>query len=198
MAIFVNETHVEWLVNAGLRAPVARVCLDTLGGLGGVVRATSVELQRCGVSPKLAERLVAAFSIARACGAAEPRAVMGDPSAIDAAMRPKIAHLMQETFWMVALDVRNTMIDAVDVARGSLTSVEVHPREVFRAAIRVAAAGIVLVHNHPSGDPTPSADDIALTRRLKHDGDMIGIPVVDHVVIGSNGYRSIVEVCGAI
>lgn len=90
----------------------------------------------------------------------------------------------QEMFVVVCLNCRNRIIDRVMVSLGIQDSTLVHPREVFRAAILKSAAAIVLVHNHPSGDPTPSAEDIKLTRQMVQTGNIIGIPVQDHVIIG--------------
>ena len=81
-------------------------------------------------------------------------------------------------------------------SRGTAIGVEVHPREVFRPLIRMAAAGGVLAHNHPSGDPTPSSEDLELTRRMREVGQLLGIPIIDHVVVAQNGYRSIAEWAG--
>jgi DNA repair protein RadC len=111
-------------------------------------------------------------------------------------LSPRFAGLTQELFVAVGMDVRNGLLDVVEVARGSVANVEVHPREVFRPLIRMAAAGAVLVHNHPSGEPTPSRDDIELTRRLRAVGRVIGIPIVDHVIIGDRQYCSLCEWLG--
>jgi DNA repair protein RadC len=93
----------------------------------------------------------------------------------------------------VALDVRHRVQGELCVARGSLTGVEVHPRDVFRPLIRSAAAAVIFCHNHPSGDPTPSRQDVELTARLRDVGELCGIPVVDHVVVGWEGYASLAE-----
>lgn len=97
---------------------------------------------------------------------------------------------------VLALDARNAVIDEIEVARGSLTDVEVHPREVFRPLIRQAAAAAVVAHNHPSGDPSPSASDVTFTRRLRRAGELLGIPILDHVIIGRDDYSSIAELVG--
>jgi DNA repair protein RadC len=104
--------------------------------------------------------------------------------------------VQQEVFMMIAIDARSAPVAEIEVSRGSLTGVEVHPREVFRPLICQAAAAAVAVHNHPSGDPRPSVEDILLTRRLRAVGEVIGIPLLDHVVIGDSGYASIAEVLG--
>lgn len=100
----------------------------------------------------------------------------------------------QESFYVVAVNIRNVMLgEPTVVATGTVDGVQVHPRDVFRAAVRANAAGIVVAHNHPSGDPTPSAEDFALTERLHAAGAIVGIPVVDHVVFATGGFRSIAE-----
>lgn len=98
---------------------------------------------------------------------------------------------------VLSIDIRNGLLGVAEVARGSAHGVEVHPREVFRPAIRCGAAGIVLAHNHPSGDPSPSPEDIELTRRLREVGTLVGIPVIDHIVVAASGFRSIAEHLGA-
>lgn len=124
-------------------------------------------------------------------------AVIGNPTDAACLARPFMRLSEQETFVALYLTVRNTLLGAPHVvAVGTLTGVEVHPRDVFRAAIAANAAGIVVLHNHPSGDPTPSAEDVDLTRRLKACGDLIGIPVVDHVVVTTDRCVSITEMFG--
>jgi DNA repair protein RadC len=93
----------------------------------------------------------------------------------------------------VLLDIHNRWLGDHVVSEGGLTKTLVHPREVFRPAIRDAAEAVAFVHNHPSGDPTPSQDDIDMTRRLVEAGQMCGIRVVDHVIIGNNRFTSFVE-----
>lgn len=98
-----------------------------------------------------------------------------------------LAPLEVEEFHVLLLDARHTVKRHVLIARGSLSGVEVHPREVFVSAIRHRAAAIVCAHNHPSADPSPSAQDIALTERLAATGELVGIPILDHLVIAADG-----------
>jgi len=98
-----------------------------------------------------------------------------------------------EVFGILCLTTKHRLIAYHEVSRGSLDSTLVHPREVFKAALLANAAAIVLAHNHPSGDPTPSPDDVALTTRLRAVGALIGIDVLDHVVIGDHRYVSFQE-----
>lgn len=99
----------------------------------------------------------------------------------------------QEEFHIVTLDTKNQVIDTHQITVGTLDASLVHPREVFRPAIKDAASSVILVHNHPSGDPTPSREDIAVTRRLTESGTLIGIDVLDHIVLGRNSSVSIQE-----
>jgi DNA repair protein RadC len=99
----------------------------------------------------------------------------------------------KEHFFTVHLDGKNRILCLDLVSIGSLNQAIVHPREVFKTSLITSAAALLLVHNHPTGDPTPSAEDIAITRRLKEAGEIIGIKVLDHVIVGTEGYLSFVE-----
>lgn len=100
-----------------------------------------------------------------------------------------------EVFGMLCLTTKHRVIAYHEVSRGTLDSTLVHPREVFKAAVVANAAAIVIAHNHPSGDPTPTADDLAVTRRLVATGDLLGIAVLDHIVVGEGRYYSFKEGC---
>ncbi len=107
---------------------------------------------------------------------------------------PSMRYLEKEEFRTIFLDTRNRVIESATISIGTLNSSIVHPREVFRAAIRAGSAGVILAHNHPSGDPAPpSPEDIAITKRLVRAGALIGIEVLDHVIIGDNLYISFKE-----
>ena len=104
-----------------------------------------------------------------------------------------IAESLQEQFHVVTLNSKMGVIETHRITIGTLDASLVHPREVFRPAIRDAARSIILAHNHPSGDPTPSREDIAVTKRMEQVGEMIGIPVMDHIVMGKSGLVSVKE-----
>jgi DNA repair protein RadC len=99
----------------------------------------------------------------------------------------------QEEFWVVTLNTKNVPIECHQITVGTLRNSLVHPREVFRPAIRDAANCIMVVHNHPSGDPTPSDQDISVTERLEQTAEVVGIPVIDHIVVGADKAISIQE-----
>jgi DNA repair protein RadC len=177
---------------------VAATSLTNAGGLAALARAAPAELALAhGVGPAQAARLAAGFELGRrALESPRARPILTAGADVVRLLRPRLTGLVQEVFFAIGLDARNGLVGEVEVARGLLTGVEVHPREVFRPMIRMAAAGAVVAHNHPSGDPTPSDEDLGLTRRLRAVGELVGIPLVDHVVIAGDRFRSIAEYLG--
>jgi len=174
---------------------VARNLLHETGGLTDLSRANPRELARVrGIGTARAARLVAAFHLGRRAMADPPaRVVLREAADVHRHLRHRLQGMTQEVFLVLVLDARNVVLDEIEVARGSLTGVEVHPREVFRPLVRQAAAAAVVAHNHPSGDSRPSPEDIALTRRLRLAGEILGIPILDHVVIGRDDFTSVAE-----
>lgn len=110
-------------------------------------------------------------------------------------MQPHVEREEAETFWILALDIHSNILfgNPIVITRGTLNSSLIHPREVFRAAIVAGAAAVILVHNHPSGDPAPSPDDRAITRQLVEAARLLDLPIQDHIIIGGSAYRSFVE-----
>ncbi len=174
----------------------ARRLLGAAGSLGGLARLSPAELARSrGIGPARAARILAALELARRLDgavAAEPPRLFRPEDAYRH-VAPRLRRKSQETFLVLLLDTRNRVTGERPISRGTLDASLVHPRDVFREAIRESAAGIVLAHNHPSGDPEPSAEDVALTRRLAEAGRLLSIPVVDHLVVGHASYVSFVE-----
>lgn len=107
--------------------------------------------------------------------------------------RPLVSHLEKECFWSILLDGRNRVSRIARISEGTLTSSLVHPREVFRPAVLEAAASLIFVHNHPTGEPDPSPEDISITRRLAEAGKVLGIVVLDHVIIGNYRHFSFAD-----
>ena len=197
-----DEELLAILVGTGVRDRPARTVVATMvesvGGLVDVARASPRELsQVTGIGAARAAQIAAAFELGRRAVEAEHhRTALGRPEDVFRLVAPRVAGLQQEIFLALGVDVRSGLLDVVEVARGTVNGVEVHPREVFRPLIRMAAAGAVLVHNHPSGDPTPSYEDVELTRRMRAVGEVLGIPVIDHVVVSERSFRSIAEWVG--
>ena len=119
--------------------------------------------------------------------------VIRGPEDLYKLLRPRIGKQDREHFVAVLLSSRNTVIGIETISVGSLNASIVHPREVFKPAIIHSASAIVLAHNHPSGDVTPSEEDLAITRRLKEAGHLLGIDLVDHVIVGRTTYTSLKE-----
>ena len=152
------------------------------------------ELVRLGLGEAKASLLAAAFELGRRGAWSPPKRGerVLDPGRVYELMRA-VAYAPVEEFHVVLLDVRGRLIRTEMVSQGSLTQCPVNPRDVFRAAVREAAHGLVFVHNHPSGDATPSAEDEALTERLRAASELVGVVARDHVVVASGGYFSFVE-----
>ena len=169
--------------------------LSRLGGLKILCAAPESELIAAGIHAAKARRLRNSIALARA--AIGERPVLGQRLAGAAEvwehMRARLADRPSEEFWAIAVDVRHRVLLDQLLARGSLTGVEIHPRDVFRPLIRAGAAAVIFAHNHPSGDASPSRADIELTARLREVGEMCGIAVLDHVVVASGGYASLAE-----
>ena len=148
-----------------------------------------------GVGRGKAARVTAALELGRRVGVEEappPDRIRG-PADVHRYFAARLRDLTVEEFHVLALGSQSQIQGALLITRGILNSSLVHPREVFRAAIAEAAAGIIVVHNHPSGDPTPSADDRAVTRQLVEAGRMLDVPVYDHVIVGGDRYVSFAE-----
>lgn len=147
------------------------------------------------LAPCAARVLAAAFALGRAVerSVGRERARLDAPSRVHALLAPRVRGRPQEHVFALLLDARHTLRRARLVGLGTLTSSLVHPREVFGPAVREAAAGVIVAHNHPSGDPTPSAEDVEVTRRLLATGDLLGIPLVDHVVLTDTTWTSLRE-----
>ena len=152
-------------------------------------------LERFGLSAHDSIRVAAAFEIGRRVLKVEREASVPCSSAAQVfrVLEPQLAGLERERFLVLLLDGKHRLRRIEQVSEGTLTTSLVHPREVFKAAIREASAAIIAVHNHPSGDPEPSPEDLEVTRRLRRAGRLIGIPLLDHVVIGKGRYVSLRE-----
>ncbi len=175
---------------------VARALLSSFGGLCGLAREDTSLLQEvAGVGPVKSASLVAACELGRRL--ATRRLEIGRriqaPADVHRHFFERLRDYPQERFHALLLDSRHRVIREVLVSQGTLTASLVHPREVFRQAVRQSAAALVLVHNHPSGDPTPSGEDRRVTERLQRAGEVLGIRVLDHVVVAEHGYHSFNE-----
>lgn len=148
-----------------------------------------------GIGREKALRLAAAFELARRIAKSMPlkRPSIKGPQDVATLLTEEMRHLNQEYFVVLLLSTKNQVIKKETISIGTLNSTQIHPRELFKPAIRHSAAAIILVHNHPSGDPTPSTEDIEVTKKLVESGKLMGIQVLDHLIIGDNHYTSMKE-----
>ena len=166
---------------------VAEKLLATAGSLADLVSWSAGDFARLrGIGRIKALQLLTVMEVARRVVAAENSLppVLTTPQEIAAFCRPHAMGLAVEKFWVLCLNRKNRLIRRVEVTSGTASATLVHPREVFREAIREAASAVVCVHNHPSGDPAPSAADIRVTRQLREAAKAVEIELLDHVIVG--------------
>lgn len=167
---------------------VARQLLATFGSLTALARASVRELQAVdSVGPVKAQIIKAAMELAQRLTREHigERPLVTTPEQAAAVLRERARVLQHEVFWALMLDTKNRLIgEPQQISEGTLNSSLVHPRELFKRALQHSCAAMILAHNHPSGDPTPSAEDIKVTRQLIGAGEVMGIKVLDHIIIG--------------
>jgi len=193
----VREEVVESLRDLGLSKGAAQAVVEAYPDGRGLALATQSALVDLGLSEAQARRVVAAFRVVNACDqSCKMRAADGqmqDPELAAAIFRRALGRREQEVFAVALLDARQKVIDVMGVAVGTLSNVQVHPRDVFREAIRRGTHSVIIAHNHPSGDAEPSRADVELTRRMMEAGRLVGIPVLDHLVVTPRDYASFAQ-----
>jgi len=178
---------------------VANGLLATHGGIHGLARSTPDELARAaGIGRARAAQIVAALELGRRTLARAPNARlrMANPREAAAYLLPRFGARPTEQFGLVLLDSKHRVTRTTILVSGTLNTSIVEPRDVFRQAVLGSAAAIIVFHNHPSGDPTPSPEDVDLTRRLAAAGVLLGIDLVDHLILGDVRYYSFMEANG--
>lgn len=178
----VLELSQELLVRFGSLSQLAQASTEELCSVKGIGEAKAVLLQ-------------AVFSLATKLSVKkeEARPHLLHPSSVYDLVKGEMELLNHEEFWVLLLDAKGKWIRKEVVSQGTLTESLVHPREFFHPAIRHKAARVIAVHNHPSGDPTPSSQDLSLTQALIAAGDLLGIPLSDHLIVGKGKYVSLRE-----
>jgi len=175
---------------------LSRGLLVRFGSLRQLARAGISELcQQPGIGPAKAAEIQALFQIARRFTDCRLQPGQAYRSSSDAFQHfhERLCDYRKEVFLALLLDSKNRLIREVLISEGSLNASIVHPREVFAPALRESAAAILFIHNHPSGDPTPSREDLEITQRLKQVGELMGVRVLDHIIIGNGAYASLAD-----
>lgn len=173
-----------------------RLLLHQFNSLPQLARATTTELCTInGIGPAKSAELHAVFELARRLSdhSLQPGNVFTSADAVFQRYRNRFLNHNKEVFLALLLDAKNRLIKDIRISEGSLTASIVHPREVFSAVVRDSAASVLFVHNHPSGDPSPSPEDIAITQRLHEAGTILGVRVLDHIIIGRDSYISLAD-----
>ena len=175
---------------------LANEILDNAGGLHGIPRIGVEDLKRLeGMGTAKAAQVLAAVELGRRTLLRCPpaRVQFGNPREVAAYLLPQFGSKPVEQFGVIMLDTKHRLLRTAIVSVGTLDSSPAHPREIFREAASASAAAIILFHNHPSGDPSPSREDVELTRRLVSAGELMGIDVLDHLILGDTRYFSFRE-----
>jgi DNA repair protein RadC len=168
--------------------------LKHFGGLGGLHRATFEEVcQQKGINTAKASQIKAAIELGRRLPReeADEKPVINSPADAANLIQYEMSGLLQENLWVLLLDTRNRVLKIEKLYQGSLNSSSVRIGELFKAALTNNAASIILAHNHPSGDPSPSPEDVAMTRAAQQAGRLLDVDVLDHIVIGHNRFVSL-------
>ncbi|HZO89105.1 MAG TPA: DNA repair protein RadC [Chthonomonadaceae bacterium] len=175
---------------------LAELLLSHFEGLRGIANASIEQLSRVkGIGPVKAVEIAAAFELGKRLAALseEAKPVIHSPQDVANLLLPELRDVKKEHFKAILLDTKNQVLKIVTVSVGTLDSSLVHPREVYKDAILASAASLIVAHNHPSGDPTPSAEDKRVTQRLAEAGQIVGIDLLDHIIIGDNRWVSLKE-----
>ncbi len=173
--------------------PIAKALLQEFGGIGPLLAADPESLRRVkgmGDSAAAAIRIVQATAQRILKGVVEDKPILSSWQALLDYLRATLAHRATEQFWVLHLDGKNVLIRDEKMREGTVDQAAVHIREVIRRALELASTSIILVHNHPSGDPQPSQADIRLTRQIVEVAKNLGIAVHDHIIIGAQGHTS--------
>lgn len=195
-----NAELIGVLLGSGSRnesaVGLAENIISAAGGIKGLSELDCEELTRIkGIGPRKAASVICAMELGRRASMESSRERMSvrDPGSLADMFMEDMRYARKEYFKVLMLNVKLEVIGLETVSVGELSGAPVHPRESFEPAIRKGAAAVCFAHNHPSGDPTPSEDDLKITRRLMECGDILGIRVLDHIIIGDGVYSSLKE-----
>ncbi len=192
-----TEELIALIIRTGTQSDnavdLAHNLLNKTEGLKGIIDFTPEEfMQYKGIGLAKSTQLCAVVELSKRISSSnfEGKINLNSPQDAASLLIPMLRHLKQEHLYALLMDVKNKIIAKTLVSKGGLSSSTVHPREVFKKAIKKSCAAIIIAHNHPSGDPTPSDNDIEVTKRLYEAGEILGIELLDHLIIGDGKYFS--------
>ncbi|MCY4374458.1 MAG: DNA repair protein RadC [Spirochaetaceae bacterium] len=195
----IRDTGADYLSNTDMltaligATPDDGVALiERFGSFSNVARATVAELRAAGLTETRAMTLAAAAAFGRraAVAAIGEYPAIRAPEDVDHLMRPLIAHQVRETLYVLLLDTKHQVRQSIELYRGTVDAASVRVAEILAPAVKLGVPNIIIVHNHPSGDPCPSPADAAVTRRVRTSGELLDVELLDHIVIGARGFVS--------
>ncbi len=195
-----TEELIALIIRTGNKSDTAIELANNLinkaKGLRGVIDFTPEEfMEYKGIGKAKGTQLCAVIELSKRINQSKYQddIRINSPDNVVSLMMSELRYLKQEHLYAILLDVKSKMIGKILISKGGLSSSIVHPREVFKLAIKKSSASVILVHNHPSGEPNPSNEDIKITKRLYSVGEIIGIEILDHIIIGDGKYISLKE-----
>ena len=195
-----TEELIALVIRTGNKADtaidLANNLINKAKGLKGIIDFTPEEfMEYKGIGKAKGTQLCAVIELSKRINQSkyQGEVKINSPDNVVSFMMSELRYLKQEHLYAILLDVKSKMIGKILISKGGLSSSIVHPREVFKLAIKKSSASIILVHNHPSGEPNPSDNDIEITKRLYSVGEIIGIEILDHIIIGDGKYISLKE-----
>ena len=196
-----NSELLAIILRSGVRGEnvisLSQRILSKLGGLYGILDVSYEDMISIkGIKNTKASQILALSELVRRIGtlkSKQDRIFINSPKDVAKMLMREMTGINQEILKVIVLNVKNQVIRVRDTFKGSLNTSIVHPREIFCEAIKIGGASIIICHNHPSGDPTPSNEDINITLRIKESGKILGIQLIDHIIIGNNKFISLKE-----
>ncbi|WP_317311249.1 DNA repair protein RadC [Clostridium thermobutyricum] len=200
-SVLTNTELLALILRTGVKGEnvinLSQRIINELNGLDGILTASLEDIKSIrGIKNSKGSQILALAELVKRIKTLKTKELnprISNPKELAKLLYPEMSCLNQEILKLIVLNTKNEIVKTKDVFKGGLNSSLVHPREIFNEAIKSSAASIIISHNHPSGDPTPSKEDIAITKRLSDCGKLLGINLTDHIIIGNNKYVSLRE-----
>lgn len=201
VSVLTNTELLALILRTGVKGEnvinLSQRIINELNGLDGILTASLEDIKSIrGIKDSKGSQILALAELVKRIKTLKTKELnprIRSPKELAKLLYPEMSCLNQEVLKLIVLNTKNEIVKTKDVFKGGLNSSLVHPREIFNEAIKSSAASIIISHNHPSGDPTPSKEDVAITKRLSDCGKLLGINLTDHIIIGNNKYVSLRE-----